>query len=63
MYSVGLSFPFYYLLKHRTDIYRASKINRLFFVKEALIRTFLGLCLGFGISLYIYGANGTKPLE
>ena len=61
MYSVALSFPGYYLLKHRTAVYKASYVNKLFFVKEALMRTFLGLCLGFGVSLCFYG--GAPPTK
>jgi len=57
MYTIAMSLPGYYLLKHRNDIYRASKINRVFYAKETLMRSFIGLCLGFGISLYFYGGS------
>lgn len=50
-------FPAYYIVKNRNTIYRATEINRIFFIKEALMRSFLGVFLGFGISLAYYGGD------
>ncbi len=57
MTSFALLLPAYYIIKNRNIIYRATEVNRIFFLKETLMRSFLGACVGFGISLMYYGGD------
>ena len=52
--------PLYYLIKHRNNIYRGSKLQREFYVKEIMIRSVLGFVLGIGLSIYFYGPEENR---
>lgn len=62
MTTFAVLFPTYYVLKHRNTIYRATEINKFFYLKEVLMRSFLGACFGFGVSLYMYGGDKQSRL-
>jgi hypothetical protein len=55
--SLTVATPLYYLLKHRNDIFRASKLVREFHLKELVARSVMGFFLGVGVSIYFYGAG------
>ena len=60
--STMIGFPMYYMLKHRNDIYRGSKIVKEFYIKEIVARSFIGLIFGFVVGIYFYGFSET-PAE
>jgi hypothetical protein len=57
--SCTIAFPTYYLLKHRSTIYKSTQLMKEFYLKELLARSALGFAVGVGLSIYLFGIGPT----